>query len=70
MPLSCYIGMFTPGDLDMMRRVFDVVSKERGVAEEDLEQREALAAQIVSLFGRGMTDEAGLLHAISKRRNG
>jgi hypothetical protein len=69
MPLSRYIGMFTPGDLDMMRRVFDVVSKERGAAE-DLEQREALAAQIVSLFGRGMTNEADLLHAISKRRNG
>lgn len=68
MPLSRYIGVFEPSDLETMQRVFDAICKERHIARKDREHRDELAAEVVSRFNRGTTDEAGLLRAMSKRR--
>jgi hypothetical protein len=69
MPLSRYGGRFGfgPDDMALMQRVFDAVCKERGLTKEDVELREALAANIVLLFNRGLVNEAELLRALSKR---
>jgi hypothetical protein len=69
MPLSRYADRFgfDPNDMAAMRRVFDAVCKERSLTEEDVELREALAADIVLLFNRGLVNEAELLQAIVKR---
>jgi hypothetical protein len=68
MPLSQYQGRFDPVDLEMMRRVFDTVCKERRIALKDKEQRDDLAAGIIRAFSDGVTDEAELLQAVSGRR--
>ena len=68
MPLSRYIGVFEPADLELLQRVFDRVSKERRLALKDKEQRLELAAEIVDAFKRGKDDEAQLMRAMSKRR--
>lgn len=69
MPLSKYQGRFDPVDLERMRRVFDIVCSERRIALKDKEQRDDLAAEIVTAFDRGATDEEDLLRAVSRRRH-
>jgi hypothetical protein len=68
MPLSRYQGRFDPVDLEMMRRVFDTVCNERRIALKDKEQRNDLAAEIVTAFDHGATNEEELLKAVSRRR--
>lgn len=68
MPLSRYSGVFEPADLDLLQRVFDQVCIERSLAQKDKEQREDLAAELVSVYRNGITDEGELLQALSKRR--
>ncbi|RVD16284.1 RNA-binding protein [Mesorhizobium sp. M4B.F.Ca.ET.215.01.1.1] len=68
MPLSHYSGVFEPADLDLLQRVFDQLCVELRLAQQDKEQREDLAADIVSVFRNGLTDEGELLQAVSKRR--
>lgn len=68
MPLSRYQGRFDPVDLAIMRRVFDIVCKERRIALKDKDQRNDLAEQIIRAFDDGATDEAELLRLISRRR--
>lgn len=68
MPLSKYQGRFDPIDLELMRRVFDIVCKERRIALKDMEQRDDLAAEIIRAFDDGAADEEELLRAVSRRR--
>ncbi|RUX96595.1 MULTISPECIES: hypothetical protein [unclassified Mesorhizobium] len=63
-----YGGVFAPADLDLLQRVFGQLCIERRLAQKDREQREALAGEIVIVFQNGITDEADLLLALSKRR--
>jgi hypothetical protein len=51
-----------------MRWVFDTVCDERRIALKDKEQRDDLAAAIVTAFDHGATDEEDLLRAVSRRR--
>ncbi|AZO48911.1 RNA-binding protein [Mesorhizobium sp. M4B.F.Ca.ET.215.01.1.1] len=67
MPLSCLDGILVPSDLELLQRVFDRLCDERRLAQKDKEQREDLAAEIVSAFRNGIADETELLRAISKR---
>ncbi|RWB72950.1 MAG: hypothetical protein EOQ50_18455 [Mesorhizobium sp.] len=60
-----YSGVFEPEDLDLLQRVFDQLCKERGIAQTNSEQREALASDIVSAFQNGVADEAALLQRFS-----
>jgi hypothetical protein len=69
MPLSKYQGRIGPVELEMMRRVFDTVCAERRIAQKDNEQRDDLAAEIVTAFDHGATDEKELLRAVSRRRH-
>lgn len=69
MPLSKYQGRIGPVDLEMMRRVFDTVCAERLIAQKDKEQRDDLAAEIVTAFDYGAADEKELLRAVSRRRH-
>jgi hypothetical protein len=68
MPLRRYSGVFRPADLVLLQRVFDQLCKKRRLALKDKEQRDDLAAEVVSVFQRGVMDEAGLRQALSKRR--
>ncbi|WP_292216513.1 hypothetical protein [Mesorhizobium sp.] len=68
MPLLRYSGVFEPADLDLLQRVFDQVCIERRLAQKDKERREDLAAELVSVYRNGITDEGELLQALSKRR--
>lgn len=68
MPLQRYSGVFEPADLDLFQRVFDQLGIELRLAQKDKEQREELAEEIVGVFGNGITEEADLLNALSKRR--
>ncbi|MER9003319.1 hypothetical protein NKI15_06780 [Mesorhizobium sp. M0862] len=61
MPLESYRGVFEPKDLDLLQRVLDRLSGERGIAREDSEKMEVLAWGVILLFQNGITDEAELL---------
>lgn len=63
-----YSGVFEPADLDLLQRVFDQLCNESRLAQKDMEQKEALAEEIVNVFQNGITDETDLLQALSKRR--
>ncbi|MET3595147.1 hypothetical protein ABID26_004559 [Mesorhizobium shonense] len=66
--MSRYGGVYGPADLDLLQRVFDRLCDERRLAKKDREQREQLAAEVIRVFDDGITGEADLLRAISKRR--
>lgn len=68
MPLTRYSGISEPADLDLLQRVFDLLCKERRLAQKDREQREALAEEVVIVFQNGVITEAELMKALSKRR--
>ncbi|ESY74061.1 hypothetical protein X743_08735 [Mesorhizobium sp. LNHC252B00] len=68
MPLRHFGGAFDAADLALLKRVFDQLCKERFLAKKDVRQMEALAKEVVSVFQNGITDEADLLQALSKRR--
>jgi hypothetical protein len=68
MPLSGYGGVFGPADLDTLQRVFDRLCTERRLALKDKDQREELARDVIGLFQDGITGEADLWRALSKRR--
>lgn len=68
MPLRRYGGAFEPADLALLQRVFDQLCIERRLAQKDKEEREDLAEDIVTVFQNGITDEADLVEALSKRR--
>ncbi|OBQ81558.1 hypothetical protein A9K71_27115 [Mesorhizobium sp. WSM3873] len=68
MSLSRCGGVYGPADLDMLQRVFNRLCDERRLAKKDREQRECLAREILQAFDDGITDEADLLRALSKRR--
>lgn len=68
MPLRRYGGAFEPADLALLQRVFDQLCIERRLAQKDKEEREDLAEDIVTVFQKGITDEADLVEALSKRR--
>jgi hypothetical protein len=70
MPLRRYSGVFGPADLEMLQKVFDQMCAERNVAEEDLMQRDEIADQVVTLFQRGVMDEAELMKTLSKGGSG
>ncbi|WP_189510503.1 MULTISPECIES: hypothetical protein [unclassified Mesorhizobium] len=68
MPLSRYGGIYGPAELDLLQRVFDRLCDERRLAKKDREQRNQLAAEVIHVFDDGVTEEADLLRAMSKRR--
>lgn len=68
MPLQRCGGAFDVDDLTLLKRVFDQVCKERSLVKRDVEQMEAFAEEVVSVFQNGIKDEADLLRALSKRR--
>ena len=68
MAFSDHIGMLTPVDLAMVKRVFDQLCDERRLAQKDRDQREELAAEIIRVFQKGATAEADLWRSLSKRR--
>ncbi|TIT77884.1 MAG: hypothetical protein E5W57_13370 [Mesorhizobium sp.] len=68
MSLCRYSGVYEPADLAMLQRVFDRLCEERRLAKKDREQREFLAMELFQVFDDGITDEADLLRALSKRR--
>lgn len=67
MPLAKYRGWFDSGDLELLRRVFDIVCRERRIFLSDREQRDDLAAEIYRAFDHGAADEEELLQALSRR---
>ncbi|WP_189521684.1 MULTISPECIES: hypothetical protein [unclassified Mesorhizobium] len=54
--------------MDLLQRVFDQVCIERRLGQKDKEQREDLAAELVSVYRNGIMDEGELLQAPSNRR--
>ena len=68
MPLRRYSGVFDPADLALLQKVFDRLCRERRLALKDKEQRATLAQEVVSVFERGVVDEAELIQVLSKRR--
>jgi hypothetical protein len=64
MPPSRYSGMHYPIDLALLERVFDQVSKARGLARGSPEAQ-ALAAELVRLNQQGLVEEEDLLRALS-----
>lgn len=70
MAFTGYSGIFEPSDLEVIQRVFDQLCKERRLALKDKDQRELLAAEIISVFQKGATAEADLWRSLSKRRQG
>ncbi|MDQ6432961.1 hypothetical protein RB623_02695 [Mesorhizobium sp. LHD-90] len=63
-----YFAVFDSADLNVMRRVFNQLCKERRLALKDGEQREALARDVICLFRQGVTAEAALWQRLSKLR--
>lgn len=70
MPFTSYLGIFEPADLEIIQKVFEQLCAERRLAQKDREQREQLAAEILSVFQQGTTAEADLWRSISKRGQG
>jgi len=67
MPLAGYSGVFEPADVGLLQRVFDRLCAERRLAQKDREQREVLAREVICHFQGGVTDEAELWRALTKR---
>ena len=65
MQLSRYSGMLYPTDLELLQRVFDQISKARGLAQGSLEMEE-LAAEVVRLHQTGLVEEEKLLEALDR----
>ncbi|WP_176478341.1 RNA-binding protein [Mesorhizobium sp. WSM3876] len=70
MPVSRCGGVYEPADLELLQRVFDRLCQERRLAKKDREQREQLAKEVFRVFDKGITSEANLWRAITKRRRG
>lgn len=67
MPIQRLGGILGPADLALLQRVFDQLCSERHLTENDTEQREDLAGEIVSAFQSGITDETDLLQSARLR---
>ena len=66
MPLSRYKSQFYPADLAILQKVFDSVSKARGIAP-DGDDAVALAVAIVGLRKSGLDEEEELIAVLSRR---
>ena len=65
MPLSRYTGVFEPDELIILQRVFDRLTRERGIIPKS-DEGDALAAEIVRLRGLGLQGERKLLRALRR----
>lgn len=65
--MAKFSGILRPSDLDVLQRVFDHFCEERRLTLKDRDQREQLAREVIYDFQNGITDEAALLHSLSKR---
>lgn len=70
MPLAGFGGVFEPEHLDVLQRVFDSLCAELRLAQKDRERRTVLAQDLIYLFQAGVTDEAELWCALTKRSRG
>jgi hypothetical protein len=66
MPLGSYSGTFEPNDLALLQRVFDRITKQRGIPARDSQKSDKLAAEIVLLFSQGARTEEAHLQAIAR----
>jgi hypothetical protein len=58
--------MFEPADLALLRRVFNRISKQRGILPRDTQKSDKLAAEIVLIFSQGVRTEEALLRALAQ----
>ncbi|MFI0847771.1 RNA-binding protein [Mesorhizobium sp. IMUNJ 23232] len=68
MPFTRRFGAFNPAELEIIQKVFDRLCDERRLAQNDIDQREELAAEVIHVFQQGRTAEADLWRSLSERR--
>ncbi|MDQ6436618.1 RNA-binding protein [Mesorhizobium sp. LHD-90] len=68
MPFTRYFGVFNPDELAILQKAFDRLCIERLLSQKDMEQREALAAEVVRVFQQGATVEAEIWQELSDHR--
>ncbi|WP_189510389.1 MULTISPECIES: RNA-binding protein [unclassified Mesorhizobium] len=68
MVFTKHSGIFGPGELELLQKVFDQLCNERRLALKDGDQRKQLARDVIQAFQSGFTAEVELWHSLSKRR--
>lgn len=57
------IGMFKPGDIDALRKAFELLAVREGLGEDDARAR-ALARSLIQLYRHGVRDPVHLASAV------
>ncbi|WP_189394130.1 MULTISPECIES: RNA-binding protein [unclassified Mesorhizobium] len=68
MAFTKHSGIFGPGELELLQKVFDQLCNERRLALKDGDQRKQLACDVIQAFQSGFTAEVELWQSLSKRR--
>jgi len=65
MPFTRYRRTFEPEELALLQKVFDRVSKQRGISSKDTQKANKLAAELVLIFSQGVRTEPALLQGLA-----